>query len=150
MDPVYTPELHTDLEEISEDECLQLLDRHKLGRLAIVVAGQPLIFPVNYALSQRVVTFRTAAGTKLANAPGTNVAFEIDEYDASTRVGWSVLVQGVAVDARDIADVLHARVKNSRRLGEVSVSTVPQLALLFRGFTGAPSPNATPRRRRIA
>ena len=101
---MYKPELHTDLEEISEDECLQLLDRHKLGRLAIVVAGQPLIFPVNYALSQRVVTFRTAAGTKLANAPGTNVAFEIDEYDASTRVGWSVLVQGVAVDATTALD----------------------------------------------
>ena len=101
---MYEPELHTDLEEISEDECLQLLDRHKLGRLAIVVAGQPLIFPVNYALSQRVVTFRTAAGTKLANAPGTNVAFEIDEYDASTRVGWSVLVQGMAVDATTALD----------------------------------------------
>ena len=84
---MYEPELHTDLEEISEDECLRILDRHKLGRLAIVVDGQPLIFPVNYALSQRVVTFRTAAGTKLANAPGTNVAFEIDEYDAGDSGG---------------------------------------------------------------
>ena len=101
---MYEPELHTDLEEISEDECLQLLDRHNLGRLAIVVDGQPLIFPVNYALSHRVVTFRTAHGTKLANAPGTNVAFEIDEYNASTRVGWSVLVQGVGVDATTALD----------------------------------------------
>ena len=83
---MYEPELHTDLEEISEDECLQLLDRRELGRVAVVVAGQPLIFPVNYALSHRVVTFRTAHGTKLANAPGMNVAFEIDEYDALT--GW--------------------------------------------------------------
>jgi hypothetical protein len=101
---MYEPELHTDLEEISEDECLQLLDRHELGRLAIVVDGQPLIFPVNYALSHRVVTFRTAHGTKLANAPGSNIAFEIDEYDPSTRVGWSVLVQGVAVDATTALD----------------------------------------------
>ena len=101
---MYEPELHTDLEEISEDECLQLLDRHELGRVAVVVAGQPLIFPVNYALSHRVVTFRTAHGTKLANAPGTNVAFEIDEYDALTGVGWSVLVQGVGVDATTALD----------------------------------------------
>ena len=101
---MYEPELHTDLEEISEDECLQLLDRHNLGRLAIVVDGQPLIFPVNYALSHRVVTFRTAHGTKLANAPGTNVAFEIDDYNASTRIGWSVLVQGVGVDATTALD----------------------------------------------
>jgi hypothetical protein len=70
----------------------------------MVVEGQPLIFPVNYALSQRVVTFRTAHGTQLSHAPGSNVAFEIDEYDPSTRVGWSVLVQGVAVDATTALD----------------------------------------------
>jgi hypothetical protein len=101
---VYEPEAHTDLEEISEDECLQLLDRHKLGRLAIVVDEQPLIFPVNYALSHRIVSFRTAHGTKLAHAPGSKVAFEIDEYDQAMRVGWSVLVQGVAVDATTALD----------------------------------------------
>ena len=101
---MYEPETGTDLEEIPEDECLQLLERHDLGRIAIVVDGQPLIFPVNYALSQRVVTFRTAHGTKLANAPGSNIAFEIDEYDRSTRVGWSVLVLGVAVDATTALD----------------------------------------------
>ena len=101
---MYEPEAGADLEEIPEDECLQLLERHDLGRIAIVVDGQPLIFPVNYALSHRVVTFRTAHGTKLSNAPGSNIAFEIDEYDPSTRVGWSVLVQGVAVDATTALD----------------------------------------------
>ena len=101
---MYEPETGTALEEIPEDECLQLLERHDLGRIAIVVDGQPLIFPVNYALSQRIVTFRTAHGTKLANAPGSNIAFEIDEYDPSTRVGWSVLVRGVAVDATTALD----------------------------------------------
>jgi uncharacterized protein len=101
---VYEPETGTNLEEIPEDECLQLLERHDLGRIAVVVDGKPLIFPVNYALSHRVVTFRTAHGTKLANAPGSSIAFEIDEYDPSTRVGWSVLVQGVAVDASTALD----------------------------------------------
>ena len=101
---MYEPETDSDLEVISEDECLQLLDRHTLGRLAIVVDGQPLIFPVNYALSHRVITFRTARGTKLTHAPGSKVAFEIDEFDPATRVGWSVLVQGVAVDATTALD----------------------------------------------
>ena len=102
--PVYEPEMHTDLEELSEDECLQLLEQHHLGRIAVLVDGQPLIFPVNYGLSHRIVTFRTAHGTKLSYAPGSNVAFEIDDYTPSTRVGWSVLVQGVAVDATTALD----------------------------------------------
>jgi uncharacterized protein len=101
---VYEPETGTDLEEISEDECLQLLEQNHLGRIAVVVDGQPLIFPVNYALSHRIVTFRTAHGTKLSYAPGSNVAFEIDEYAPSTRVGWSVLVQGETIDATTALD----------------------------------------------
>ena len=98
------PETPIGLEEISEDECLRLLERHDLGRIAVVVNGQPLIFPVNYGLSHRIVTFRTAYGTKLSYAPGSNVAFEIDEYAPASRVGWSVLVQGVAIDATTALD----------------------------------------------
>ena len=100
---MYEPE-PTDIEELSEDECLQLLQQHDLGRIAVVVDGQPLIFPVNYGLSHRIITFRTAHGTKLSYAPGSNVAFEIDDYSPSTGVGWSVLVQGVAIDATTAND----------------------------------------------
>jgi nitroimidazol reductase NimA-like FMN-containing flavoprotein (pyridoxamine 5'-phosphate oxidase superfamily) len=52
---VYEPKTGTDLEEIPEDECLQLLERHDLGRIAIVVDGQPLIFPVNYSASRNTL-----------------------------------------------------------------------------------------------
>ena len=90
-----TPEL----QEIPETECLRLLRRHSLGRIAVVVEGQPQIFPVNYALQDRIIVVRTAPGTKLSYAPSSNVAFEIDDYNASTGVGWSVMVQGVAQDA---------------------------------------------------
>ena len=40
-----------ELEEIQEWECLEILARRDLGRIAIVVEGQPQIFPVNYAMS---------------------------------------------------------------------------------------------------
>jgi hypothetical protein len=93
-----------ELEELPEAACLRLLDGHGLGRLAIVVGGQPQIFPVNYALSGRIITFCTAPGTKLAYAPGSRVAFEIDDYDAFTGRGWSVLVKGLAVDATQALD----------------------------------------------
>jgi uncharacterized protein len=87
-----------ELEEMSEVECLQKLRRYQLGRIGFVVDGQPLILPVNYAMSDRIITFMTAPGAKLTYAPGSKVAFEIDGYDAASGSGWSVLAQGVAVD----------------------------------------------------
>ena len=69
-----------------------------------VVDVLPQIFPVNYALSGRMIVFRTAPGTELSYAPMTKVAFEIDDYAAPTGVGWSVMVQGVAHDATEALD----------------------------------------------
>ena len=91
-------------EEIPEVECLEILDQHSLGRIAIVVDGQPQIFPVNYAMSGRIIAIHTGTGSKLSNAPASKVCFEIDEYDSSAGAGWSVMVQGVAVDATDAFD----------------------------------------------
>lgn len=93
-----------ELESLSEAECLRHLERHEFGRLAIVVEGQPVIFPVNYAIHQRVIAIRTAPGAKLTYGPGTQVAFEIDHFDPGSGSGWSVLVQGPAVDATTALD----------------------------------------------
>jgi nitroimidazol reductase NimA-like FMN-containing flavoprotein (pyridoxamine 5'-phosphate oxidase superfamily) len=89
------------LEAIPADECLQLLADHHFGRLAVVVDGQPLVFPVNYALSGTQVVFRTDPGTKLHAADGARVAFEIDSADALYHEGWSVLVVGTAYEEHD-------------------------------------------------
>src|SRR6202162_2759091 len=86
------------LEEIPEPHCLEILEQHSLGRIAVVIDGQPQIFPVNYAMSGRIVAFRTGSGTKLSHAPGSKVCFEIDEYDPAAGTGWSGMGQGVAVD----------------------------------------------------
>lgn len=91
-------------ETIPEVECYDLLVRHHLGRIAVVAGEQPLIFPVNYAYGHRVIAFCTAEGTKLATAPNAHVAFEIDGYEASTGVGWSVVVQGVAYEITEAVD----------------------------------------------
>jgi len=93
-----------ELEPIADQECLSLLGLHRLGRVALDVDGRPQVFPVNYALSGRVVVFRTAPGTKLANAPMSHVAFEIDDYDSTTGVGWSVMVKGVAYEITNALD----------------------------------------------
>ena len=92
------------LEHLSEAECLRRLAVHDFGRLAVVVQGRPAIFPVNYALCDRVIAIRTALGAKMTHAPGTRVAFEIDGFDPLSGTGWSVLVQGRAVDATTALD----------------------------------------------
>ena len=94
----------SELEEIPEAECLELLGRNTLGRIAFVAEGRQEIFPVTYGLKAGTVVFRTAPGTKLAHAPGTESAFEIDEYDPETGVGWSVVVHGTAYDVTDSGD----------------------------------------------
>jgi nitroimidazol reductase NimA-like FMN-containing flavoprotein (pyridoxamine 5'-phosphate oxidase superfamily) len=94
-------EIATRLNPMPEDECLQLLGDHHLGRLAVVVDDQPLVFPINYALAGRQIVFRTDNGTKLYAADGHRVAFEIDGANALYHDGWSVLVVGVAREETD-------------------------------------------------
>jgi uncharacterized protein len=97
-------EREAELDDIPETECLEILEQHSLGRIAVVIDGQPQIFPVNYAMSGRIVAFRTGSGTKLSNAPGSKVCFEIDGYDPSAGAGWSVMVLGEGIDATDSFD----------------------------------------------
>jgi nitroimidazol reductase NimA-like FMN-containing flavoprotein (pyridoxamine 5'-phosphate oxidase superfamily) len=96
-------QVHTRLDPIELDECLRLLADHHLGRLAVVVDGQPLVYPMNYALSGRQIVFRTDPGTKLDAAAGRQVAFEIDGADVLYHDGWSVLVVGRAREEKDQA-----------------------------------------------
>lgn len=93
-----------ELEHLRLDECLRLLARQQVGRLAFVVGDQPLIVPVNYAVAGDIVVFRTAPGTKLGAAPSHKVAFEVDSVDPEARSGWSVVVQGVAEEMTDAPD----------------------------------------------
>jgi uncharacterized protein len=84
-------------EILNESECWELLDQTQVGRLAVDIAGQPDIFPINYLLDDGGIVFRSAAGTKLAGAVLNRfVAFEIDGYEPESRVAWSVVVKGQA------------------------------------------------------
>ena len=92
------------LEVIEEAECLELLASSAVGRIAVVLDGRPLIFPVNYLLHHRTVAFRTDPGTKLEAATLGRVAFEVDGTDSLYHTGWSVLVQGVGQEITDAWD----------------------------------------------
>ena len=90
-------------EELDEDECLKLIARGGIGRIAYTGRFGPVVLPVNYVWRDGAVVFRTAAHGPLDEDLRTGitdadykVAFEIDSIDLASQRGWSVLIQGPA------------------------------------------------------
>jgi len=98
-------EPRTGLEELGHDECLRLVGGSTLGRLAVVIDDQPLVFPVNFTLDGRAVVLRTDEGTKLYAARHGFVAFECDSIDSAYHTGWSVIITGRAEEVRQPSEV---------------------------------------------
>ena len=91
-DPSATGDAVTVLEV---DECWELLRSVSVGRLVVVWGGRPDIFPVNFAVGDRKVYFRSGEGSKLSGlVVHADVAFEADVFGEST--AWSVVVHGRA------------------------------------------------------
>ena len=85
------------LELLDEEECLRLLASSPVGRIAITIGGLPAVFPVNFAVIDGDIVFRTGEGTKLRAALSRAiVGFEVDSIDPTYHEGWSVLVVGRA------------------------------------------------------
>jgi nitroimidazol reductase NimA-like FMN-containing flavoprotein (pyridoxamine 5'-phosphate oxidase superfamily) len=90
---------------LTEKECEQLLSSTPIGRLGVIVAGEPMMFPVLFRFVDGTIVFRTASGAKMdAVWIGAAVTFEADAWDAPRRVGWSVIVRGRAETVHDPAE----------------------------------------------
>lgn len=83
---------------LDEAECRELLARQEVGRVAWCDTFGPVIHPVNYVVDDDGnIRFRTQPHSALARQLGIGtLTFQIDEYDAFTQSGWSVLVRGQA------------------------------------------------------
>lgn len=89
------------LQELDEAECLRLIAAGGIGRIGYSGRYGPTVLPVNYQLYERTIVFRTTPDsatdedlrTGIADAE-YKVAFEIDDFEAARREGWSVLIQG--------------------------------------------------------
>jgi nitroimidazol reductase NimA-like FMN-containing flavoprotein (pyridoxamine 5'-phosphate oxidase superfamily) len=80
---------------LTTDEAWEFLQHRTVGRLAVSVAGQPDIFPINYHAGEDFIIFRTAPGSKLLEMTiNQSVALEADTY--SEKEAWSVVVKGRA------------------------------------------------------
>lgn len=94
--------------ELTTSECLALLREAVIGRLAVVLEGQPDIFPINHVIDQGTIVFRTQVGTKLSACAGHTVAYEVDGYDEAEESAWSVVVKGDAHEIRETYETIEA------------------------------------------
>ncbi len=82
-------------ERLDAAECKQLLRTTGVGRVAFNGPDGLTVLPLAFSVDGEQLVLRTAAGTQLANLPeDSEVAFEVDEFDAEVLNGWSVLVRG--------------------------------------------------------
>lgn len=80
---------------LSWKESWGLLQGSRFGRLAVSVANQPDIFPLNFVATADKIWIRTNPGTKLAEMViNALVALECDEVGDGE--AWSVVVKGTA------------------------------------------------------
>jgi len=93
------------LEILSDRQCWSLLDATPIGRLAFVHEGEAKVLPVNYAVVDHQIAFRTGRGAKFGVASMERpVSFEVDQWDDIGRTGWSVLIEGMITMVTDEDD----------------------------------------------
>ncbi len=96
--------------DLDEAECHRLLRRGSIGRVGVTIDALPAVLPVNYAMHDGAVLFRTVSGTKLdAATANAVVAFEVDGGADDSDGAWSVLVRGIAHEVTDPAELAAVR-----------------------------------------
>lgn len=126
--------------ELSRDECIALLDRHQVGRLAFSQRERLDIEPIHYVHLDGWLYGRTQPGTKLEVLLHNRwVAFEVDEVEALFE--WrSVVVRGglylLRAEGSEAEQERYAQgVAAVRRLipeAFTPADPTPQRAILFR------------------
>ncbi|MBB3040221.1 pyridoxamine 5'-phosphate oxidase family protein [Nocardioides sp. LMS-CY] len=78
-------------------DCWGLLEDEEIARIAWSSPDGVAIVPVNYAVADGALWFRTQLYTALARqCAGGRVAVEVDHLDRRSRSAWSVVVVGTA------------------------------------------------------
>lgn len=138
---------HEPLIALTESECVSLLRANVLGRIALTVADEIDIFPINYVVDDagRLV-FRTAPGTKLAELViHPTVAFEIDGVAGGEL--FSVIVKGEAERierAAEIAELEKLPLKPWVPTVKEQFIRITPTRITGRRFTPGPEPTLDP------
>ncbi|UBU18991.1 pyridoxamine 5'-phosphate oxidase family protein [Nonomuraea gerenzanensis] len=100
------------MRELPEAEALRLLAGVPFGRIVFTRHALPAIRPVNHVVVDGRIVIRSGPGTILSAhvAPAEAVvAYEADELDGHERVGWSVIITGVARPVTDPEEAARLR-----------------------------------------
>ncbi|MFF3942931.1 pyridoxamine 5'-phosphate oxidase family protein [Streptomyces phaeofaciens] len=98
--------------ELDGVEALRLLASVSLGRIVFTRNALPTVRPVNHVLIDGDIVIRTHGDaaltryTRQTGGEGAVVAYEADDIDPDTHLGWSVVVTGFArlvTDPRELA-----------------------------------------------
>ena len=77
------------------DTCWRLVAAEPVGRVGFVLGGRPVVLPVNHAVDDRTIVFRTDKASSLGTlGVGQPVTFEADAIAVDRKTGWSVLISG--------------------------------------------------------
>lgn len=130
------------LQELSPAEALDLLGSVSYGRVVFTLRALPAIRPVNHVIDDGEIVIRTRrlagistaladhAGDLLDQEPDLVVAYEADVLDPVERVGWSVVVTGVARTITDperlarVGELLHPWVDSAM---DTAIAISPEL-----------------------
>lgn len=97
------------LVEVPAFDCWHLLRSAEIARVAWNGPHGVAVVPVNYAIADGALWFRTSPYAAVARDGGEQwIAAEVDNLDARSGTGWSVVVRGVAelVDAMQVPEHL--------------------------------------------
>ncbi len=93
------------LQEMPAAESLRLLGSAAMGRLVFTARALPAIRPVNHLIDDGRIIIRTAHSASIAamlRCEGASVvAFQADDIDPASHLGWSVTVIGLAAMVTD-------------------------------------------------
>ncbi|MEC3917888.1 pyridoxamine 5'-phosphate oxidase family protein [Nocardia sp. CDC160] len=105
MDPFDSLEETRSMVNLSRTESLRLLASVPFGRVVFTRDALPAIRPVNHIVDGDQVIVRTRLSSRLTTTVRADsevvVAFEADEIDPVRRLGWSVVVTGIARTVTD-------------------------------------------------
>lgn len=90
------------LVELDRSESMRRLSTQSVGRIVYTAAALPVVHPVNFIVEGDSIVICTNSASKLAVAGRQEiVAFEVDEINAVSRGGWTVIVTGRASEVTD-------------------------------------------------
>lgn len=99
-------ESSSEIERLDLKQCLALLRSQAVGRLVFTEQALPAIRVVNYSMPAGRIVLRLGCSKWVTRLDRAVVAFEVDDYDAGARTGWSVVIVGKARLIFDIDELV--------------------------------------------